>query len=122
MKPFIEEIKKILTEEAAEQLFDKLERLRIEDENHENRFAFASAVLMLGDRSPSASVAMGVVASIEDTELFQCLALIGQALPHFVVQEPVGGAVSTVIASGLEQIAQFLINKANILDQEESSK
>ena len=119
MKPHIEEVKTILTEAATEHLFDKLERLKIADEYQEKQFAFAAATLMLGDKAPSASVAMGVAASIEGTDLFQCLALIGEALPHLIEQEPVGGAVSTVIARGLEQVAQLLVKKAHILDQEE---
>ncbi|MGD2026412.1 MAG: hypothetical protein PVI99_01235 [Anaerolineales bacterium] len=114
-----EEIRRFLSEEAAVRLIDKLEKLQIADPGFENQIAFAAAALMLGECAPSASVAMGVVKSIEDTDMFRGLALIGQALPYFSKQEPIGDAVGTVVLRGLEQIAVLLMKKANSLEKEE---
>ena len=112
-------IGKIISCEAAKQLTDKIAKLNLEDDDFETQLTFAAAALMLGEQHPSASVAMGVCKSIEDTALFQALALLGQSLPLLKEQEPVGAAVSTVISRGLRQCAQILIEKANTLDKEE---
>lgn len=113
------EIGRVLSPEATTQLLTKIDKLALSDPTYEEQLAFASSALMLGEPHPSASVALGVVKSIDDTELFLALALIGQALPLLAEQENFGEAIRTVLSRGLEQCAQTFSEKARILDKEE---
>jgi hypothetical protein len=113
------EISKLLSPDAAAQLLAKIDKLALSDPTYEGQLTFAASALMQGELHPSASVALGVIKSIEDTDLFLALVLIGQALPLLTEQEYFGEAIRTVLSRGLAQCAQKISEKAIILDEEE---
>ena len=117
MNDLKEKAAEILPPETFAQLFGQVEKLAIQDKEQEKRLVFATLVLLLGDSHPSAAVAMGVAKSIEDTDLFAALALLGQALPELQAEKDVNQAISSVIGRGLREYAQLLSNKSNNLEK-----